>query len=93
MSTLSFARIVTEIQIGLLAGKKKIFCHNTRVSSRLCSFLLNQGLIQQYTLTTKNRYELDFKTIKNANVLKKLQLVSKPSEKKIYSLYKIKTLI
>lgn len=93
MSTLSFARTVTEIQVGLLAKKKKIFCQNTKVSSKLCSFLLHHGLLQQYTLAPQNRYELDFKTIKNINVLKKLQLVSKPSGKKFYSLYKIKTLI
>ena len=56
MSTLALARNITELQTGIIAKKKKIFCKNNRISSKVCAFLLKQGLIHYYKLTNENKY-------------------------------------
>ena len=93
MTSLSFIRTITELQVSLLTHKNIIYCKNTRVSSKVCSFLLKQGLIHKYILTSNIKYELWLKSFQNSKLIKSLHLVSKPSIKKYYSLYKIKTLL
>ena len=93
MTSLSFIRTITELQVSLLTHKNIIYCKNTRVSSKVCSFLLKQGLIHKYILTSNIKYELWLKSFQNIKLIKSLHLVSKPSIKKYYSLYKIKTLL
>jgi ribosomal protein S8 len=58
MTSLSFIRTITELQISLLTNKNLIYCKNTKISSKVCSFLLQQGLIHKYTITTNSKYEL-----------------------------------
>ena len=93
MTSLSFIRTITELQVSLLTHKNIIYCKNTRVSSKVCSFLLKQGLIHKYIVASNIKYELWLKSFQNIKLIKSLHLVSKPSIKKYYSLYKIKTLL
>lgn len=93
MSTIALAKTITEIQTAIIAKKKKIFCKNNKISSKVCAFLLRQGLIHFYCLNKENKYEIHVKYLRNINIIKKLSLISKPSSKKYYSLYKIKTLL
>lgn len=93
MTSLSFTRTITELQVSLLTKKNFIYCKNTRVSSKICSFLLKQGLIHKYIIVSNLKYELWLKSFQNIKLIKSLSLVSKPSIKKYYSLYKIKTLL
>lgn len=93
MTSLSFIRTITELQVSLLTKKNIIYCRNTRISSKLCSFLLNQGLIHKYIAISNSKYELWLKSSQNLKLIKSLHLISKPSVKKYYSLYKIKTLL
>jgi len=93
MTSLSFARCVTELQVSLLTKKNLIYCKNNRISSKLCSFLLSNGLIHKYVITSDGKYELWLKSFQNIKLLKALRLISKPSAKQYYSLYKIKTLL
>ena len=93
MTSLSFIRTITELQISLLTKKNLIYCKNTKISSKICSFLLQQGLIHKYIITANSKYELWLKSSQNVKLIKSFSLVSKPSSKKYYSLYKIKTLL
>lgn len=93
MSTIALSRNITEIQTGIIAKKRKILCKNNRISSKICAFLLRQNLIHFYTLNIENKYEIHVKYMRNLNIIKKISLLSKPSQKIFYSLYKIKTLL
>ena len=94
MSTLALARNITEIQTGIISKKKKIFCKIKRISTKMCVFLARQGLIHFYTLNKEeNKYEIYVKYVRNLNIIKKICLVSKPSFKVFYSLYKMRTLL
>jgi ribosomal protein S8 len=93
MTSLSFIRTVTELQVSLLKRKNIIYCKNTKISSKLCSFLLKQGLIHKYIAMPTSKYQLWLKSLQNVTLIKSLHLISKPSNKKYYSLYKIKTLL
>jgi ribosomal protein S8 len=93
MTSLSFIRTVNELQVSLLTKKNLIYCKNTRISSKICSFLLQQGLIHKYIITSNSQYELWLKSSNNVKLIKSLYLMSKPSSKKYYSFYKIKTLL
>jgi ribosomal protein S8 len=93
MTSLSFIRTITELQVSLLTKKNIIYCKNTRISSKICSFLLKHGLIHKYIISSNKKYELWLKTFKNIKLINALHLISKPSMKKYYSLYKIKTLL
>lgn len=93
MTSLSFIRTINELQVSLLTKKNLIYCKNTKISSKICSFLLQQGLIHKYIITSNFKYELWLKSSQNIKLIKSLSLVSKPSAKKYYSVYKIKTLL
>lgn len=93
MSSLAFVRTITELQVSLLKKKNSMLCKNNKISSKICYFLFAQGLIHKYTLTKDNKYELWLKYLRSLALIKKLSLVSTPGWEKIYSLYKIKTLL
>ena len=93
MTSLSFIRTITELQVSLLTKKKLIYCKNTRIASKICSFLLQHGLIHKYIITSNSKYELWLKSYQNIKLIKSLSIMSKPSSKKYYSVYKIKTLL
>jgi ribosomal protein S8 len=93
MTSLSFVRTITELQVSLLTKKNFIYCKNTRISSKFCSFLLKQGLIHRYIIISNTHYELWLKSFQTVKLIKSLHLISKPSIKKYYSIYKIKTLL
>lgn len=93
MSSVAFVRTITELQVSLLKKRKSIFCKNNKISSKICYFLFAHGLIHKYTVTKDNKYELWLKYLRNIILIKQFSLVSKPGWEKIYSLYKIKTLL
>lgn len=93
MTSLSLIRTITELQVSLLTKKNLIYCKNTKISSKICSFLLQQGLIHKYIVISNSKYELWLKSAQNIKLIKSFSLVSKPSSKKYYSVYKIKTLL
>jgi len=93
MSSVAFVRTITELQVSLLKKRKSIFCQNNKISSKICYFLFAHGLVHKYTVTADNKYELWLKYLRNIILIKKFSLVSTPGWEKIYSLYKIKTLL